>query len=136
MPKSTNRSRYFTQVRPRVKRYPVQSEAKVKTVERFRDQSSAVAENSILKWPRRDKAVSHASNCSEMLRSRWVFLDVPSQPHDKIIDRSRVGVFVQIPDFLEYLLSGNSLSRMSNEVSQQVRLHKCKLYRSIFCSKL
>src|SRR5689334_12092823 len=64
-----------------------------------------------------------------MPRLTWVILDVPPQPHYKIVDGSSVGVFVQTPYFLENLFARNNLPVIADQMSQEFRLHQREMNR-------
>jgi len=49
----------------------------------------------------RHKPISYAPNGLQVLWLGRVFLDIPPQAHHEVIDRARVGVFPQAPDFFE-----------------------------------
>ena len=58
-----------------------------------------------------------------MLRLGRVHFQVSPQPHDEVIDRARVGVFVQVPDLLENRLARHRPARVAHQVLQQVAFH-------------
>src|SRR5579862_242321 len=51
----------------------------------------------------RQKLVSHTPHRHQMSRIPGIILDIPPQPHHKIINRAGVGVFVQPPHLFEDL---------------------------------
>src|SRR5256885_1033784 len=59
-----------------------------------------------------------------MLRLRRIIFDIAAQTHDKVIDRTRVGVFVQVPYFFEDGFSRNYFSIVAYEVTQEFGFHQ------------
>src|SRR6267378_7556262 len=53
--------------------------------------------------------------------------DVPSEPHDEIINRACIRIFVEVPDILQNGFAGNGLATVSYQIPQKLRLHQSKL---------
>src|SRR6267143_1060048 len=73
------------------------------------------------------KAVAHSAHCKQMARLSRILFDIAPQPHDEIIDRASVGVFVQTPNVFQNRLPRNYASLISDKMTQQHRLHHCQV---------
>ena len=58
-----------------------------------------------------------------MFRLRRILFQVAPQAHDEVVDRARVGVFVQVPHVFEDRLSRHRLAGVLHEVLQQIAFH-------------
>src|SRR5271169_4024853 len=50
-------------------------------------------------------------------------LNIPAQTHDEVIDGSRVGVFAQIPYFLQQLFARDGTAAIVDQAAKQVGFH-------------
>ena len=57
------------------------------------------------------ESVAYTSNSEKVARFAGVAFDVTAQTNDEIVDGSRVGVFVQIPDILQSCLRETDYGR-------------------------
>ena len=71
----------------------------------------------------RDETVADAADRLEELRGPGAVLHVPSQPHDEVIDRPRIDILRQAPDFPKNRGARHGLTRLRDQVSKQVALH-------------
>src|ERR1700757_647165 len=62
-----------------------------------------------------------------MARFGGFALDVPSEPHDEIINRARIRVFMKVPDILQDGFAGNGLATVSYQITQKLCFHQSKL---------
>src|SRR6185437_16967805 len=69
------------------------------------------------------KPVSDSPNGKKMARPCRIVLDVSAEPHNEVVDRTRVRVLVQAPHFLEHHPSGNGFAFMLDQVAQEIRFH-------------
>ena len=58
-----------------------------------------------------------------MARPCGVVLDISPQSHNEVINRPRIGAFLQAPSFVEHHLPGNRLSLMLDQVAKDMGLH-------------
>ena len=58
-----------------------------------------------------------------MFRLRRIRFQIAPQAHDEVVDRARVGVFVEIPDILENRLARHRLAGVLHQVLQQIAFH-------------
>jgi hypothetical protein len=58
---------------------------------------------------------------------RGFLLNIPPQAHDKIVNCSSVGIFVQIPNVLQDGFAGHRLTAVAYQVAQQFRFHQRQL---------
>src|SRR6266566_5523525 len=73
------------------------------------------------------KAVAHSAHCKQMARLSRILFDIAPQPHDEIIDRASIGVFVQTPNVLQNRLPRDYASLITDKMTQQLRLHHCQV---------
>src|SRR5271157_2372717 len=66
----------------------------------------------------RQEPVSHAAHRQQMLRMRWILLDVLAQPDHEVVDGPRVGVLAQPPDLLQNGLARHDPSAVADEMPQ------------------
>src|SRR5207237_3073164 len=79
----------------------------------------------------RDKAIPDAAHREEVLRTRRLFLDIPPQAHDEVVDRARVGILSQSPHTLEHRLARDGLALVLDQETQQVGFHQRELQRAV-----
>src|SRR5260221_694989 len=77
----------------------------------------------------RHEPISNSPHGLQMLRTRWIFFDVPPQPHHKVIDSPRIGVFVQSPHIFQNRLARNHPIFALHQIAQQLRLHHRQMDR-------
>jgi hypothetical protein len=60
-------------------------------------------------------------------RLRGHRFNVPAEAHDKIVDRARVCIFVEIPDILEDGFAGYGPAAILDQIAQKFSLHQGQL---------
>src|SRR5579871_5541832 len=71
-----------------------------------------------------DEAVAYAADGDEVLGGGGVVFDVAAEADDEVVDGAGVGVFVDAPDLLEDVFTGDDLTLAVGEVAEEVGLHK------------
>src|SRR5687767_6993669 len=74
----------------------------------------------------RHKPVANATGGENMAGRGRLVLDILAETCDEVIDRARVGVFVQVPDILENAATRHDLSLALDEIPQQIGFHQSK----------
>ena len=59
-----------------------------------------------------------------MPRVLRIVLQIPPQANNKIINRPRIGIFLQAPNILQHIFARDRLAFMFNHEAQQVRFHQ------------
>src|SRR3954470_7088250 len=82
------------------------------------------------------KAIPNTPHGEQMPGMSRVILNVPSQPHNKIIDCPGVCVLVQSPDLFQNLFARDYLAIVLHEMPQQFRLHHREPDRAVVRAQL
>ena len=71
-----------------------------------------------------------------MLGFAGVFFEIAPQAHNEIINRPRIGVFVQPPDIPQNRAARDGAALVLYQVAQQLRLHQRQLNCAVLGAKL
>ena len=82
-----------------------------------------------------NEAVSYAAHGQQMLRLARVFFEIAPEAHDEIINRPRIGVFVQSPDIPEDRAARYGATLVLDQVTQQLRFHQRQLDGAVLCTE-
>src|SRR5688572_28710412 len=66
-----------------------------------------------------DEAVTNAANGLEVAWAAWIVLEIPTEPHDEVVDGARVGVLPHAPHLLEDGLPRHRLALMLDQITEQ-----------------
>lgn len=83
-----------------------------------------------------DEAITDSANGKQIAWLRGLGLDIAPEPDDKIVDGSRIRVFVQVPDFLQQLLARDGFPVVLNEAAKQIGFHHRQGCGLIACTQL
>jgi hypothetical protein len=70
------------------------------------------------------EAVADAADSEQVGRFGWVRLEIAAQADDEVVDRSRVGIFVDAPDVFEDLFARDDFAGVLDQIAEQVSLHQ------------
>src|SRR5579862_2626785 len=73
---------------------------------------------------RRHEPIAYPPNGQQVTGSGGIVFNIAPQPHDEVVDRPGVGVFVEAPDFVQHFLPGYWLALMLDQVAQDVCFHQ------------
>jgi len=70
------------------------------------------------------KAVANAAHRQQMARVSRILFDVTPQTHDEVIDRPRIGVFMQAPNLFQHFLARHRPILVLDQITQDVGFHQ------------
>ena len=80
--------------------------------------------------------VTETADGAQVARLGRFALDVAAQADDEIVDGTCVGVFVEIPDVLQYRFAGDGMAAVLDQVAKKLGLHQGELEDLFAGSKL